>query len=236
MDEQVVNQQDQVESVKMENLASEQAAPQNSEQAMPEAVDVVVEDNRPPRPFLYRFRGIILAILAIVALVMPAADLDIVPFLVFINIFILAVYLRVKARCSIGDHTRGSTQDAPVLVTWGAYGRMRHPLYVSNMAVGVSLIVLHFGISWYVLPFTAILLAIGLRLAKLDDRYLEKRYGDDWKIWAMHTPAFIPREIHIPGPRRSGKEAIIADTVTWVWLAVMVGFVLFRKVDFLIWA
>ena len=226
----------QVESVK-ENCSAPEQAPQNpASQAGAKTVDFPEEDNRPPRPFLYRYRGIILAVLAVVALAFPAGDLEIVPFLIFINIFIIAIYLRVKARCCIGEHSRGKAQDAPVLVTWGAYGRMRHPLYVSNMAIGVSLIVLHFGLSLFVLPFVAILLAIGFRLAKLDDRYLEKRYGDQWKLWAMHTPAFIPRVIHVPGPRRSGKEAILADMASWVSLALMVGLALFRKVDFLIWA
>ncbi|MBR5413268.1 MAG: ABC transporter permease [Fibrobacter sp.] len=200
------------------------------------AVEAPEEDPRPPRPFLYRFRGLILAIAAIVALVITPADLDIVPFLVFINIFIIAVYMRVKARRAIGDHTRGKALDAPVLVTWGAYGRLRHPLYVSNMAIGIALVVLHLGISWVTIPFVVFLLLFGYRLAKLDDHYLEQRYGDEWKLWALQTPAFIPREIHVPGPLRSGKEAVIADTFTWIWLALMVGLVLFRKIDFIIWA
>ena len=217
------------------NQQQENVADKAQEEAQSPAVEQV-EDPRPPRPFLYRFRGLILGLVSISALVMPAGDLEIVPFLVFVNIFILALYMRVKARRAIGDHTRGSAMDAPVLVTWGAYGRLRHPLYVSNMAFGVSLVVLHFGISWLVLPYVAFLLALGLRLAKLDDRYLEKRYGDEWKIWALHTPAFIPREIHVPGKLRSAKEAIIADAWSWFWLALMVALVLFRKVDFLIWA
>lgn len=199
-------------------------------------VDLPIEDSRPPRPFLYRFRGLILGIAGVVALIFPPADLNIVPFLIFINIFIIAVYLRVKARRAIGEHSRGSAQDAPVLVTWGAYGRLRHPLYVSNLAIGVALVVLHLGINWITIPFIVFVVAFYMRLAKLDDRYLEKRYGDEWKLWAMHTPAFIPREIHVPGPLRSGKEAIVADIYTWFWLALMISLVMFRKIDFVIWA
>lgn len=223
MDEQVKLQENQQE-IQQENLAAQAPAVEP------------VEDLRPVRPFLYRFRGLILAIATVVALIIPPADLAIVPFLVFINIFILAVYLRIKARRAIGDHTRGTAQDAPVLVTWGAYGRLRHPLYVSNVGIGVGLVVLHLGINWITIPFVVFLLLFGLRLAKLDDRYLEERYGDEWKLWAMQTPAFIPREIHVPGPLRSGKEAIAADMSTWIWLALMVGLVLFRKIDFILWA
>ena len=233
MDEQVKNQEVQQEKLEPKAETQEAAAPAETQAP---AVEIPDEDPRPPRPFLYRFRGIILAIAAIIALVIQPADLHIVPFLVFINIFIIAVYLRIKARRAIGDHTRGTAQDAPVLVTWGAYGRLRHPLYVSNMAIGIALVVLHLGINWITIPFIVFLLAFGMRLAKLDDRYLEQRYGDEWKLWAMHTPAFIPREIHVPGPLRSGKEAIIADMFTWIWLALMVGLVLFRKIDFILWA
>ena len=224
------------EQVKQQENATVSA--ENQEQAAkPEAqVELPIEDPRPPRPFLYRFRGLILGIAGVVALICPPADLNIVPFLVFINIFIIAVYLRVKARRAIGEHSRGTAQDAPVLVTWGAYGRLRHPLYVSNVAIGIGLVVLHLGINWITIPFIVFLLAFGFRLAKLDDRYLEERYGDEWKLWAMHTPAFIPREIHVPGPLRSGKEAIVADIYTWFWLALMIGLVMFRKIDFVIWA
>lgn len=222
MESQVNNQQENVED-------------KVQEQAQAPVVEEI-EDSRPPRPILYRFRGLILGLVSISALVLPAGDLEIVAFLVFVNIFILALYLRVKARRAIGDHTRGKVLDAPVLVTWGAYGRLRHPLYVSNMAIGISLVVLHFGISWLVAPYIVFMLAFGMRLAKLDDHYLEQRYGDEWKIWAMHTPAFIPREIHVPGKLRSAKEAIIADTWSWFWLALMIALILFRKVDFLIWA
>ncbi len=199
-------------------------------------VKLPAEDLRPSRPFVYRYRGIILGIVALVALAFPPADLTIVPFLIFINILLISVYLRVKARRAIGDHTRGSAQDAPVLVTWGAYGRLRHPLYVSNIAIAIAIVVLHLGINWITIPFIVFALAFGIYLAKLDDRYLEKRFGDEWKLWAMHTPAFIPREIHVPGPLRSGKEAIIADKYTWIWLALVIGIMLFRKIDFILWA
>ena len=226
------------DQVKQQESATVSA--ENQEQAAKPEVNVDFpvenEDTRPPRPFLYRFRGLILGIAGVVALICPPADLNIVPFLVFINIFIIAVYLRVKARRAIGEHSRGTAQEAPVLVTWGAYGRLRHPLYVSNIAIAVALVVLHLGINWITIPFIVFVLAFGMRLAKLDDRYLEKRFGDEWKLWAMHTPAFIPREIHVPGPLRSGKEAIVADIYTWFWLALMIGLVMFRKIDFIIWA
>ena len=192
--------------------------------------DKPIEDERSATSFLYRFRGIILAVLAIAVLAFPPADLSVVPFLLFISIFTIAIFLRVKARRAIGDHTRGDAQQAPVLVTWGAYGYLRHPLYVSNMAIGLGLIVYHLGLNWPVIPFAAFLVAYDLKLAKLDDVYLEKRYGEEWRLWAAKTPAFIPRDNHVTGELRSAKEAIVGDTCTWIWLALIVALVSFRKV------
>lgn len=230
MDGQINQPNNQEEKVTADVKTQEQVA-------KPEVqVELPVEDTRPSRPFAYRFRGIILAIAAIILLIFPPADLSIVPFLIFINVLIIAVYLRIRARQAIGDHSRKTTQDAPVLVTWGAYGRMRHPLYVSNIAIAVAIVVLHLGLSWYLIPFFVFVYAFGVYLSKLDDFYLEKRYGDEWKLWAMHTNPFIPREIHVPGPICSAKQAILSDMNTWIWLALMIGLVLFRKIDFILWA
>jgi len=222
-------------NTQIEGRAVEGQRPENRSKTVENQPGVSQGEGRPSRPFLYRFRGVILSILAVAVLIFPPSELSLVPFLIFVNLFIIAAYLRMRARCSIGDHSRSNVQMAPVLVTWGAYARLRHPLYLSNTVVALSLIVLHLGLSVRVLPFAAFMIGFCYALSKLDDRYLESRYGDEWRRWAEKTPAFIPSENHLRGPMRSGREALKADMYTWIWLALIVGLVLFRKVDFLIW-
>jgi len=214
-------------SVPAENPA---VAPEPKDVNLPEQVE-----EPPKRAFLFRYRGWVLGILSLIMLVFEPADIEIISFLVFINIFVLALYMRIKTRRAIGDHTRGAEQEAETLVTWGAYARLRHPLYVSNTAFGVSLIFLHFGLSFMVIPFILVLVAFEYYLAKLDDRFLEKKFGDEWKIWAMQTPAFIPREFHREGPMRSAWAAFLSDHFTWLWMTMLLMLIIIRKVPFLLW-
>ena len=181
MDEQMEKEQEQVNPI-------ENPAEQNVPADVTESSTVAAESNEsgsaslaeeePKREFLYRYRGWALGILSLILLLFEPADLELIMFLIFINIFILAFYLRVKARRVIGEHTRGDIQEADELVTWGAYARLRHPLYVSNAAFGISLIFLHLGLSLRVIPFIVVLVAFEAYLGKLDDRFLEKKFGD----------------------------------------------------------
>lgn len=229
MDGQMEKEQEQVNTI--ENPA-EQNVP--AESKVSGAAPLAEEE--PKREFLFRYRGWVLGILSLIMLVFEPADLELVMFLIFINIFILAFYLRVKARRVIGEHTRGDIQEADELVTWGAYARLRHPLYVSNAAFGISLIFLHLGLSLRVIPFIVVLVAFEAYLGKLDDRFLEKKFGDEWKIWAQQTPAFFPREFHRSGPMRSAKEAFLADHFTWLWMIMILLLIVVRKIAFMLWA
>ena len=89
MDEQVKLQENQQE-IQQENLAAQAPAVEP------------VEDLRPVRPFLYRFRGLILAIAAVVALIIPPADLAIVPFLAVTRMVEPGGYLPATIAFAIG--------------------------------------------------------------------------------------------------------------------------------------
>ena len=239
MDEQMEKEQKQVNPI-------ENSAEQNVPAGVTESSAVSVEskesgtaplaEEEPKREFLFRYRGWVLGILSLIMLIFEPADLELIMFLIFINVFILAFYLRVKARRVIGEHTRGDIQEADELVTWGAYARLRHPLYVSNAAFGISLIFLHLGLSLRVIPFIVVLVAFEAYLGKLDDRFLEKKFGDEWKIWAQQTPAFFPREFHRSGPMRSAREAFLSDHFTWLWMTMILLLIVVRKIAFMLWA
>ena len=239
MDEQMEKEQKQVNPI-------ENPAEQNVPAGVTESSAVSVEskesgtaplaEEEPKREFLFRYRGWVLGILSLIMLIFEPADLELIMFLIFINVFILAFYLRVKARRVIGEHTRGDIQEADELVTWGAYARLRHPLYVSNAAFGISLIFLHLGLSLRVIPFIVVLVAFEAYLGKLDDRFLEKKFGDEWKIWAQQTPAFFPREFHRSGPMRSAREAFLSDHFTWLWMIMILMLIVVRKIAFMLWA
>jgi protein-S-isoprenylcysteine O-methyltransferase Ste14 len=77
------------------------------------------------------------------------------------------------------------------LAVTGAYARIRHPQYV-----GFVLIMLGFLMQWLTLVTLAmfpILLYMYLRLARSEEREAEARFGEQYRQYAAHTPAFIPR-------------------------------------------
>lgn len=194
---------------------------------------------------LYAFRGWILGALAITMLLLPGEPIsdswysNVLP--LSAAFFVAFAILRIQARRSIGEHTRGFTHDADRLVTDGIYSRIRHPLYLSNAGIGYAFVVLHLGVQLVALAFVVTLLAFEFLLSRLEDRYLENRFGDKWRKWAAVTPAFFPRltasnnsavpllpEMECPA-KRSFLAAVRADISTWFWLAVVIVIVVLRK-------
>ncbi len=210
---------------------------------------------------LYAFRGWILGLMAVALLafpvapfpsavqVQPDADLSatlmpLVPYLAAAILLAFSVILRVQARRSIGEHTRGYFHDADRLVTDGIYSRIRHPLYVSNTGVGLSFVLFHLGVSPVALAFAVALVGYEVLLSRLEDAFLRERFRDQWTSWAKATPAFIPRRCHgntsalkrpsfesveTERPRRSFARAFMADGSTWFWLCVTIALLTLRK-------
>jgi len=201
---------------------------------------------------LYSFRGYILGALALLLLAIPGVGFPSkqtldqstssasyfmlwAPFVLSETLFLLAVLLRIQARRSIGEHTRGSSHDADELVTWGVYSRIRHPLYLSNTGIGISFALFHLGFSWETVLFTAVLVMYEIVLSRLEDRYLENRFQDLWRNWKSVTPAFVPiankQSSHGgSGATRSFLQSFKADKSTWIWLCIFIVLLVLRKV------
>ena len=190
--------------------------------------------------FLYRFRGCILGLLAIALVVAPPSlfpksfELDkcVVGILIAVPLFVASAILRVRARQFIGEHTRGKIHDADKLVTVGVYSRVRHPLYISNTGFAVGFTFLHLGASPWVVPFALVVVTFEVALARIEDRFLEDRFGEAWRAWARVTPAFFPHlASSTPHPtQRSFLSAFFADRSTWLWLLFCNLVLILRKV------
>lgn len=192
-------------------------------------------------PFIYRYRGYILAVMALAMLLLPFAldarpadpfgsALGLAAIVLCLLCNALGLVLRVWARRYIGEHTRGSVHDAESLVTSGPYAYIRHPLYVSNTAFACGLVLLQFGISLLALPFVLAVVLFEVALSRAEDRFLEGLFGDAWRAWAKGTPSFIPSLSGLVGggwkaklAKRTCWKALAADASTWAWL-VFVNF------------
>jgi protein-S-isoprenylcysteine O-methyltransferase Ste14 len=179
---------------------------------------------------LYRFRGYILALFAVALIVCPASPLprdlshisEFVPYIAALFLYSCGIALRVRARQYIGQHTRGSTHTADELVTDGPYAYCRHPLYTSNLFIALGAVFFHLGTSQLLFLFAPALLLFEFALACAEDRFLEDKFGDTWRAWALRTPVFpynpavlFPKKA--PAPKRTFFQAFRADASTWFW-------------------
>ena len=189
---------------------------------------------------LYRFRGYILAVLAIALCAMPAAtfsahtasttDSAIFETPPAIALCLAGILLRIRTRQFIGEHTRGSKHEAECLVVDGPYAYTRHPLYLSNTIIAISAILFHLGFSLTALPFALAVIIFEVYLARTENRFLRDKFGDRWLQW---TPglryARQRRNSASAGPKRPFSRAFCADWATWTWLLLYYLLLLSRK-------
>jgi len=199
--------------------------------------------------FLYRYRGYILGVIAVALVAFPSSvfpkEFDANDVKVFfvndciagiaiaVSLYVASAFLRVRTRQFIGEHTRGHIHAADSLVTCGPYSRVRHPLYISNTGFALGIAFFHLGLSLWVFPFMLVVVAFEIALSKIEDRFLEQKFGDVWRAWASRVPAVLPRlhashgscckessfcdSKHVP-PQRTFWQAFFADSSTWLWL------------------
>ncbi len=171
---------------------------------------------------LYRFRGEILGAFALALWMFPPGN-GRVPLSVFPLMF-LGIFLRVDARRLIGEHSRGSEKAAPKLVTCGIYSRIRHPLYASNLCFCLAFILFHLRFGWVSLGFFALVFLFVFALAKSEEKFLEKKFGESFLTWKSCTAMFVPGRRHFDGEkvlkaeRRPVARAFVADRWTWFWI------------------
>jgi protein-S-isoprenylcysteine O-methyltransferase Ste14 len=197
---------------------------------------------------LYRFRGYILAVLAIALCAMPAATFPphtasttdsaifetpaaIAATFAAIALCLAGILLRIRTRQFIGEHTRGSKHEAECLVVDGPYAYTRHPLYLSNTIIAISAILFHLGFSLTAVPFAFAVIAFEVYLARTENRFLQAKFGDRWLQW---TPglryARQRRNSANAGPKRPFSRAFCADWATWTWLLLYYLLLLAKKV------
>jgi len=162
--------------------------------------------------WIYRYRGVITALMGLGLLCLPVGDFC---HYFWILIF-MAAFLRIWARMHIGEHSRGDRLDCPALVQTGPYRYVKHPLYLANFMAGVGFAGLHVGVTLrgypYALGFCLVYGIFLLILINNENKFLKNK---------EKTPSFT---------KQSVKQAIINDFATWIWQAIMIILILLRKI------
>ena len=213
---------------------------------------------------LYRLRGFILGVIAVALVCVSPSTIPegfcanrfrvnncVAGILIAILLYVASALLRVQSRRFIGEHTRGKIHAADALVTCGPYACVRHPLYISNTGFALGMSFFHLGVSYWIVPFMMVVVAFEIALSKIEDRFLERKFGDTWRAWASVTPAFFPRgeasrfylgheadtqtsdslcDVRHVLSQRTFRQAFFADASTWFWLLFCNLLLVLRKV------
>ena len=154
--------------------------------------------------YLFKFRGqipVILFLLAIPAIY--ATDYTLVTthpvlyWVLFSFAIALSIFGQVIRAIAIGTSHKNTSgrntkeQVAEALNTKGIYSTMRHPLYVGNYFMWIGIVAFTFNI-WFVLVVSLAFWLYYERIMFAEERFLERKFGQEYLDWSLKVPAFIP--------------------------------------------
>jgi len=153
--------------------------------------------------FLFRHRGEIPIVLFIAAVpVIYFTDINylkgntlsyITYFAVFLSILgfvVRAIAIATTPKGTSGRNTKEG-QVAESLNTTGIYSMVRHPLYLGNYFMWIGIVMFTFNWSFVIIVTLAFWLYYE-RIMFAEERFLERKFGNDYMDWASKIPAFIP--------------------------------------------
>ncbi len=153
--------------------------------------------------FLFRHRGEIPIVLFMAAVpVIYFTDISylkgnirdyITYFAVFLSILgfvVRAIAIATTPKGTSGRNTKEG-QVAESLNTTGIYSTVRHPLYLGNYFMWIGIVMFTFNWSFVIIVTLAFWLYYE-RIMFAEERFLERKFGNDYMDWANRTPAFIP--------------------------------------------
>lgn len=158
--------------------------------------------------WLFRYRGVLpLIVLGIGMAIYLWTEvypqnfiLEDTPYEIYYNmcclmISLLGLAIRIYTVGHTPQNTSGrntKTQVAERLNTTGIYSVVRHPLYLGNflMWLGPALVT---GNFWFIVAFCLFYWVYYERIMFAEEQFLQRKFGEDYTIWAEQTPAFFPR-------------------------------------------
>ena len=92
----------------------------------------------------------------------------------------------------IGTSGRNTAkQRAKSLNTTGIYSIIRHPLYLGNYFIWMGFLLLFYNLWLYIIVSLVYILYYE-RIMFAEERFLEKKFGEQYLKWSEGIPAFIP--------------------------------------------
>ena len=153
--------------------------------------------------------------------------------------FIIRAYtIATTPRGTSGRNTKA--QVAEVLNSTGIYSVVRHPLYLGNYFMWIGIV--FFTFNWYFIIIVSLLYYLYYeRIMFAEERFLERKFGQDYLDWASNLPAFVPKlsqfkKSHIPfsiiSVMRREYSGVLASVIGFLFVEFIRNF--FQEKDILI--
>lgn len=107
----------------------------------------------------------------------------------FLGLVIRAIAIGTSNKNTSGRNTKEQVADA--LNTKGIYSTMRHPLYVGNYFMWIGIVMYTMNI-WFILLVSLAFWLYYERIMFAEERFLERKFGQEYLDWSLKVPAFIP--------------------------------------------
>jgi hypothetical protein len=105
----------------------------------------------------------------------------------------------------------------------GIYSIVRHPLYLGNYCMWIGIVFYTFNIPFVVIVSLAYWLYYE-RIMFAEERFLERKFGQEYLDWSMRVPAFIPSfKNYMPSSISFSIKTVCRREYSGV-LATIVGF------------
>lgn len=119
--------------------------------------------------------------------------LALLPAMLFL-LFSLSIYWRARASFTaarlIGRPELDPDPRQQKLVTTGLHGRVRHPIYLGHLCTLAAMTIASGLVALY--AFMVFAVVTGWWMIQLEDRELEKRFGDDYREYKRRVPGIVP--------------------------------------------
>lgn len=199
---------------------------------------------------LFRFRGQIPVFVFVSALpVILLTDYRLFNAVVYTIITIVSIFVALLGfgirAYSIGTTPKGTSgrntkeQVAESLNTKGIYSVVRHPLYLGNYLMWLGLLMFTFNV-YYIIIISLFFWLYYERIMFAEERFLERKYGEDYLKWSAVVPAFIPAfgkycKGHIPfsviSVLRREYSGVLAVAVGYFYVDHLRYFVMYKKIE-----
>lgn len=184
--------------------------------------------------WLFRWRGQLPVVLFVMAI--PAIYLTDTYFFVprirtvlLVASVAMCIFGQAIRAIAVGTTPRGTSgrnreaQEAETLNTKGIYSIVRHPLYVGNYLMWAGIALFTLSIPYFIIMSLLFWLYYE-RIMFAEERYLEKKFGDDFREWANRVPAFLPSTgDHRPSGISFSLKTVLRREYSGI-LAAVIGF------------